>query len=243
MPGLRRAIDFTAVLMRRVLVAAGLCAVFGTVWLAGGFPVFLDATLNVTAPPARADAIVCVGAGTTGHDLPTDDGWQRIYTSVALFADGFAPKVVFTGRGNATVGEAEIYADAAKWLGLPPDAIYLDPLPASTAEHPSSLLKAPNANIGLNSRLLLVTSNLHARRVLMTFRRRGYTDVVVVGDHTAATKMPDAGRHETTALPAFRPDHKHYDDPLVTLRLQSDRLLAAMREWAAIAVYKWRGLV
>lgn len=48
---------------------------------------------------------------------------QRIYTSVQLHADGFAPIVIFTGRGNAKVSEAEIYADAAEWLGLPGDAI------------------------------------------------------------------------------------------------------------------------
>ena len=85
--------------------------------IAGGSPRF-ERWLNVTSNPLPADAIVCIGGGTMTHDLPTADGWQRIHASVQLFADGYAPIVVFTGRGNARVSEAEIYADAAKWLGI-----------------------------------------------------------------------------------------------------------------------------
>ena len=191
--------------------------------------------------PTPADAIVCIGGGTTSHDLPTDGGWQRIYTSVQLLAGGYAPVIVFTGRGNAKVSEAEIYADAARWLGMPGDAARLDPLPASTADHPDTLLKSLAGKITRDSRLLPVTSNLHSRRVLMTFRKKGFTNVTVVSDYTAHARLPHATRKEVSSLPAFRSDHKQYADPLFMLSQRSSALLIALREWSAIAVYRWKG--
>jgi uncharacterized SAM-binding protein YcdF (DUF218 family) len=228
-------------LVRSILLVSGAAALLACAWLIAGLPLGIDGSLNVTSAPISADAIVCIGGGTTGHDLPTADGWQRIYTSVQLFADKYAPVVVFTGRGNAKVSEAEIYADAGKWLGMRADAIRLDPLPAGTADHPGTLLKSMDGRITRNSRLLLVTSNLHSRRVLMTFRRRGFTSVTVVSDYTARTRQPDATRREVSSLPAFTSDNKQYADPLFTLAQRSSALFTALREWAAIGVYWWKG--
>jgi uncharacterized SAM-binding protein YcdF (DUF218 family) len=210
--------------------------------ISGRSPGF-DRWLNVATSPIPADAIVCIGGGTMNHDLPTADGWQRIHASVQLFADGYAPVVVFTGRGNSKVSEAELYADAARWLGLPAPAIALDPLPASTAEHPDALLKSMAGRITQHSRLLLVTSSLHSRRVLMTFRRRGFTNVTIVSDYVAKNALPQAMRRPASALPAFKSDSKDYGDPLFRLAQGSSVLFTALREWAALAVYRARGLV
>ena len=229
--------------MRVLLIVWGVATALGCVMLIAGGPPVIDRWLNVTSNPIKADAIVCIGGGTISHDIPTADGWQRIHASVQLFADGYAPLVVFTGRGNARVSEAEIYADAAKWLGLPASAIGLDPLPASTAEHPDALLKSLDGRISRTTRLLLVTSNLHSRRVLMTFRRRGFTNVTVVSDYVAKNALPLAMRRPASALPAFKPDSKNYSDPLFRLAHGSSALFTTLREWAALAVYRMRGLV
>ena len=211
--------------------------------LIGGFSLGFDGWLNVTSSPVPADAIICIGSGTINHDIPTAEGWLRIHTSVQLFADGYAPVVVFTGRGNSKVSEAEIYADAGRWLGLPDAAIGLDPLPASTAEHPEALLKSMAGRITPSTRLLLVTSNLHSRRVLMTFRKRGFTSVTVVSEYSAKNDLPNARRRQQSALPAFTRDNKQYADPLFKLAQGSSVLFTALREWAALAVYRARGLV
>jgi uncharacterized SAM-binding protein YcdF (DUF218 family) len=236
-----RAIRLLRRAIRWGLLAAGALSIAGLVWLLAGLPLLVDTPLNVTTRPTPADAIVCIGGGTTNHELPTGAGWQRIYTSVQLLADGYAPVIVFTGRGNEEVSEAEIYADAARWLGMPGDAARLDPLPASTADHPDTLLKSLGGSVTRDSRLLLVTSSLHSRRVLMTFRKRGFTNVTVVSDYTARTRLPHATRREVSSLPAFRSDNKQYGDPLFTLGQRSSALLTALREWAAIAVYRWKG--
>jgi uncharacterized SAM-binding protein YcdF (DUF218 family) len=228
---------------RACLALAGAVTLLGLLWLALGLPLFIDAALNVTTPPGPVDAIVCIGGGTVTHDIPTDDGWRRIHTAVQLHADGFAPIVVFTGRGNARVSEAEIYAEAAEWLGLPREAVRLDPLPASTAEHPATLLKSLDGRLTRDSRILLVTSNLHSRRVRMTFQRAGFDNVRVVSHYLAVDGPRADGRKQVSELPGFAPDSKRYDDTLFVLSHRSSALFMALREWVAIAVYRWRGQV
>lgn len=228
-------------LVRGILLLTGATTILACLWFLAGLPLFVDAALNVTGQPQPADAIICIGGGTTTHDLPTDDGWQRIYTSVQLFADHYAAVVVFTGRGNGKVSEAEIYADAARLFGMPADAARLDPLPARTADHPHTLLKSLPASITRDSRLLLVTSTLHSRRVLMTFRKSGFRNVTVVSAYTARARPAADTRKAVSSLPTFRSDRKYYDDPLMMLDQRSSALLWALREWAAIAVYRWNG--
>jgi uncharacterized SAM-binding protein YcdF (DUF218 family) len=223
------------------LLAAGALSITGFLWLLAGLPLGLDGWLNVASAPTPADAIVCIGGGTTSGDLPTADGWQRVYTATQLYLDRFAPLVIFTGRGNAKVSEAEAYADAARWLGVPREVTRLDPLPASTAQHPESLLTSLGGQITRESRLLLVTSNLHSKRVLLTFRKHGFTHVTVVSRYKARTQPAETKRTEVSALPTFRSDNKRYDDPLFTLGQRSTLLFTALREWSAIAIYRLRG--
>ena len=66
-----------------------------------------------------ARAIVCIAGGMSGQNLPLEDGWERVYTAVQLQADGFGPTIVFSGGGTAQISEAEVYAEAARWLGAP----------------------------------------------------------------------------------------------------------------------------
>jgi uncharacterized SAM-binding protein YcdF (DUF218 family) len=231
---------------RRALAVTGFLTLLTLGWLVAGFPLGIDGWLNVASAPTPADAIVCIGGGTTSNDLPTADGWQRVYTTTQLHLDRFAPLVIFTGRGNAKVSEAEAYADAARWLGVPREVTRLDPLPASTAEHPQSLLTSLGGQITRDSRLLLVTSRLHSRRVLLTFRKHGFTNVTVVSSYRARTRSAESRpaesrRTEVSALPTFRRDNKSYGDPLFTLGQRSTLLFTALREWAAIALYRVQG--
>ncbi|MEX2662740.1 MAG: YdcF family protein [Vicinamibacterales bacterium] len=211
-------------------------------WLLTDWPLGVDAPLNVSEAPRPADVIVCIGAGTTQGSLPTDDGWARIFAASQLYLDGYAPVVVFSGRGSEKLSEAEVYARAAEWLGVPRPAIRIDTGPGSTAEHPVSLLRPQVAQITRDTRMLLVTSALHSRRTLLTFRKQGFTSVQVVSSwHARAT----GGRSPVLAAPStvtdYSPSGKSYGDPLFRLRQRSQTLLIALREWVAIAGYWWRG--
>ena len=45
-------------------------------WLLLGLPFGLDRWLDVSEPPAEADAIICIGGGTTESNLPIEEGWR-----------------------------------------------------------------------------------------------------------------------------------------------------------------------
>lgn len=208
-------------------------------WLLAGAPLGIDAWLDVTSAPERADAIVCIPTGTLIPGVPTADGWRRVRSAVDLYADHYAPIVVFSGRGNERLSEAESYAQAGQLLGLPRQAIRLDPLPSSTAEHPATLLRSVH-ELGTGSRLLLVTSPRHSRRVLLTFRRSGFTAVRVVSEYRARTPLPNSPLATTSALPFYVPDHKVYDDVFIRLADRSTELLLDLREVVAVGVYRWK---
>jgi uncharacterized SAM-binding protein YcdF (DUF218 family) len=169
--------------------------------------------------------------------------FQRSLTTGQLLADGYAPLVVFAGRGNARLSEAEIYADAATWLGVSPDVIRLDPMPASTAEHPASLLKVRDLPVTRQSRFLLVTSTVHSRRVLLSFRKQGFTHVRVVSGYRAARPAVASRHHRGSQLPAFVPDSKRYDDPLNRPAWRSRNFFLGPPEVSAVLWYRWKGLV
>jgi DUF218 domain len=95
--------------------------------------------------PQPARAIVCITGGIASHGLPTPEGWDRIYAAVQLLADGLAPAIVFSGGGAERVSEAEVYAEAARWLGCPPEAIvrgYIRNEPRYTFGSPASRTSA-----------------------------------------------------------------------------------------------------
>lgn len=226
------------------LAGIGVVCVVALLWLLTSWPLGVDSWLDVSRAPQRADAIICLGGGTTTGRLPTEDGWRRVYTASQLFLDGYAPLVVFSGRGSERVSEAEIYAGAAVWLGVPRETILLDAGPASTAEHALTVLQAAGGRIRRDSRVLLVTSPVHSRRALLTFQKQGFSNVRVVSSWSAKTTGGNVPGHAaTSAMPGFVRDHKVYNDPLLRLQTRSRDLLDALREWSAIAWYWWRGAV
>ena len=128
-------------LFKAYLIIAGVLANIFVVWMAAGWPMGFDRWLVVDETPRRADYIVCLAGGTAGDNIPTEDGWHRIYSAVQLWFDGYAPKIVFSGGGTDQVSESEIYAGFATWFGCPEEAIVFEPGAADTADHPTKLLE------------------------------------------------------------------------------------------------------
>jgi uncharacterized SAM-binding protein YcdF (DUF218 family) len=228
---------------RNVFAGIGAVALLFAVWITAGLPLGIDRWLDVSEPPVRADAIVCIAGGTGLPNLPTAAGWERIYTAVQLFGDGVAPVVVFTGRGSGSLSEAEIYAEAAVWLGLPHEVIRLDPRPRATQDHPATLLQSTGGQLTRESRLLLVTSRLHSRRVLMTFRKQGFSNVRVVSDYRASHATSRMARDKMTSTFAIPPSTKSYGGIVARSGTRIDQLLVAVRETAALVWYRWKGLI
>jgi len=234
-------------IVRGALIATGAATLVLVAWLLAGGPILLDRYLVVNDAPIKANAIICLGSGFNAHDIPVDDGWQRIYTAVQLHYDGFAPVVVFSGGGAAKVTEAEVYSEAAAYLGLPSGVAVLDPVPGGTNEHPANALKIPGLGLTKDSPVIVVTSRLHSKRAFLCFKKAGFTNVRVVSSYVA--RGPAGGKADakivrdtrTSAIESFTPNGKHYDDPLNRLRWGLNDLLMSLRELTAIAVYKVKG--
>lgn len=184
----------------------------------------------VTAAPT-ADAIVVLG-GAVGAPLPPrvypDLGGaaDRVWHAARLYEAGKAPVVVASGGTLPWKEQAFREAPLMKQLltdwGVPPDSILTESNSANTyqnAVNTAALLKEQ----GLD-RVLLVTSALHMRRALATFRSAGVaarpaaTDYhAVSGPTTLLDWAPSAGALQGST--------------------------ATIREYAGYVVYWWRGWI
>ena len=213
-------------------------------WMILDLPIFFDRSLIKSEKPILAEAIICIAGGTTSNNLPTVQGWNRIYTAVQLYFDNYASKVIFTGAGGVKITEAEIYAEAALWLGCPEEAIVFCPKANSTAEHPLNILKIKNLNINRHSALNIVTSDLHSRRTEMCFKKRGFSNFRMITYYSSKKTDPAIVRNlKASRFKSFRPSNKKYDDIFTRLRRRTSYFFTVLRELAAIGWYKIKGYV
>jgi uncharacterized SAM-binding protein YcdF (DUF218 family) len=250
MTGSARTGNRVLVILSRWVRVASLLTLAGVLWLAGGGPIGIDRWLDVTQRPVRAEAIVVLGGGATGDNLPLPQGWERIATAARLFTDGFAPVVIFSGAGTERVSEAEVYANAAAWLGIPRSAMMFESTAQSTSDHGHALrgFSLPGGTtIATDTPLLVVTSAFHSRRALMTFARAGFTRVRIVSHYTTspaaraanpgAVRAPAAAGSPaalTNTVADYQPSSKRYDDVLFRLAYRTFDLLIGLREVGAI---------
>lgn len=215
------------------------------VWLAAGWNTGLDRWLDVTEPPAPAEAIVVLGGGTGYGSLPLPQGWERLSTAAHLFRDGLAPVMIFTGSGSTRASESEIYAHAAAWLGVPRSAMVLDVTAESTADHGFALLTLTRADgrpVTVDTPLLVVTSTFHSRRARMAFTRAGFRNVRLVSHYAARTPAPEGTPDGlVSTITTYTPSTKRYDDVLLRLAYGSFDFFLQVREAGAILVTRLRG--
>ena len=258
-------------IIRGYLFAIGVGFSLFLIWTIFGLPIFIDRLCIRGEAPIEADYIVCVAGGLSGGNLPQEVGWERIYAAVQLYLDGYARKVIFTGGGSSRVSEAEVYAEAARWLGLAEHDAMLDPGPNQTAEHPRNIMKIAGAGITRETALDIVTSPLHSRRTALCFKKAGFTNFRMVTGYRATGRRtavrafpsdipgappvmkkvlvsrPDASAYlraeKTSNLPGFKQSNKAYDDILLRLKWRSAYFFNALREIAALAVYKLKGYI
>jgi len=214
------------------------------VWMAADLPIFFDRFLQVREPPVRGHAIVCIAGGISRHNLPTAEGWDRIYTSVQLYFDGYAPIVIFTGGGVGDITEAEVYAEAAQWLGCPESAIVLCPKSDSTHQHPENVLRVEGNHMDLTAPLNIVTSSLHSKRTWMCFKRAGFENIRMVTRYTSRLGDESIVRElRTSQFEGYLPSDKKYNDIFMKVNRNISYFFKASRELAAIFYYKLKGYV
>ena len=234
-------------ILKIYLIIIGLLAHLFIFWMGFRWPLFFDQWLIVAQKPMDAEAIVCLSGGLASANLPTPDGWRRIITTVQLYEDGWAPVVIFTGGGTSSLSEGEAYAEVAKWLGLKEEAIFIDPLSGSTADHPVNILKLKlreGEKVKKDSKLLIVTSPLHSRRAWLCFRKAGFSNFRMITGYRAYNKEARIAKLQAESkFRDYQPSGKKYDDFLFNLRRRSDYFWQAVREGTAIGWYWLKGKV
>ncbi|WP_406244314.1 YdcF family protein [Streptomyces anulatus] len=112
-----------------------------------------------------------VGIGLGSHDLGVAD------TTVSLFRRGMMPLIVFTGATSRTTrermprGEAEHYRDRALELGVPADAMLVEPHARNTGQN-ITLSRSLLENRGIKvASVLLISKPYEERRAYATARK------------------------------------------------------------------------
>jgi uncharacterized SAM-binding protein YcdF (DUF218 family) len=235
--------------LRRILkgyfIVAGIALHLFVFWMWAGWPIFFDRILVRSEKPAPAEYIVCLGGGLGANHLPTEPGWQRIYTAVQLYFDGWAPKIIFSGGGTEGITEAEVYAEVAGWFGCPPEAIAFEPGANATSDHPRNILRVEDAAVRTDTPLLIVTTPLHSKRAALCFRKAGFSSFRTITGYTAS-KVADPAkvrRLKKSKFAEYRPSGKSYGDFFNRLKWRSEHFWTALREFGALAVYKIKGRV
>jgi len=131
--------------------------------------------LDVTDPLTKADAIVAI-SGDTG---------ARAETAIALWKQGYAPLLIFSGGSSdpASVASAELMKRAAVAAGVPANAIAVEGASATTEENAQRVAELMKAR-GLVT-AILVTSPYHQRRAAMLFEREFDRAALTFRNHPA----------------------------------------------------------
>lgn len=139
-----------------VLVGAALLLVVEV----GGL-VLVGHALAVSDPLEKVDVIVAVSG----------DQGPRTETAVALWQQGYAPLLLFSGASldPNSVSSAELMAREAVRRGVPAGAILLEPESTTTEENAAGVARVMTEH-GLHS-AILVTSPYHQRRASILFSR------------------------------------------------------------------------
>jgi uncharacterized SAM-binding protein YcdF (DUF218 family) len=117
----------------------------------------------------RADAIVVLGSGVMPEGELTDNSLRRTVHGIRLFRQGRAPRIVLLGPEYHGAVEAEVRARYAADLGVPADALVVEPGGRSTRDEAQRV----RARLGRAPAVILVTGLHHMPRARRVFEREG----------------------------------------------------------------------
>lgn len=189
----------------------------------------------------RADAIVVLGGGLRPalpprRSVEVNEAGDRLLTGLALFHQGKAPLLVFTGgkvklsAADPAASEARSAATLAVQLGLRPARMLLLEQPRNTAEEALAVQRLA-AQRGWHT-LLLVTSATHLPRALATFERHSALVVVPVA---CDYQLPDRAQWGSptfgSVIQDVLPDAAALNSSSIALKEHLGLLIYRLRGW------------
>jgi uncharacterized SAM-binding protein YcdF (DUF218 family) len=137
-------------------------------------PNLLDNWTGVPAQLEPAAAIVVLGGRVYTNGALSESSLRRALLGMMLYRRGLAPLLVFSGPANKEgFVEAEIRAEMARQLGIPPTAILTESTAQTTREE-AARMAALLQPVGVHA-ILLVTDRQHMARSQPLFQNRGFT--------------------------------------------------------------------
>ena len=181
------------------------------------FPWLVASPLRLEQPPRASDAIV-IFAGGVGESGQAGGGYQeRLQRGIALYDQGFAPRIIISSGFVFAFKEAEVMRTIAVERGVPPSAIVLETESANTHEN-VTLTHAVLRREGWR-RILLVSSPYHMRRALLTWRKAA-PEIEVIPEPVSSSQFYEHGRGASLT-----------------------QIRGILTEYAAIVDYWWKGWI
>lgn len=120
------------------------------------------------------DAILLLGVGLDENDRPTEEMHARVRAAAKAYREGYAGKIVPCGgvTEGHSVSEADVMASLLEQEGIKQAAILKENQSQTTSEN---MKFAANVLGGAKGkRVLVVTSDYHVRRSVLTAMRAGF---------------------------------------------------------------------
>lgn len=173
--------------MRRSWLCCALVLLIVAVAIEGGLLIAVYASASRMDAPEPSDVMVVLGAGISMDGQPRSTLRLRLERTLALFEQGFAPRIIVTGAQGDDEPMPEAYA-MRNWLlerGVPEEAILCEPNSFNTQQNLENA-KALMAEHGLQT-AIIVTSDYHLRRALSMAEALGM-DASGAGSRNAITR-------------------------------------------------------
>ena len=118
------------------------------------------------------DAALVLGVELGPNDVPTDELARRVTMAAGAYRRGTCAKLVLCGGRlpEHRLAEADVMARMLLALGMPKEALVLENRSQDTMENCRNAAKL----LGGQKHVLVVTSDYHLRRAVLTARRAGF---------------------------------------------------------------------
>lgn len=148
------------------------------------------------------DAILLLGYGLDEQDQATQELCLRVKAAASAYAQGYAKRVIACGGTTPghQISEAEVMAALLDKEGVPSDAVWLENRSQITIENMRFAAQMLGGAKG--KRVLVVTSDYHVRRSVLTARRAGFK----AKGYAAALEHDDAWREKKSMELAYTVD-------------------------------------
>ncbi len=164
------------------------------------FEAYVRLGLTVPAEIVPSDAIVVLAGGGAYGGVLSHDSASRAVRGIALFQQGLARWLLFSGgvAKGEQVSEAALRAELARGRGVPPGAILLETEARTT--HEEATREKPILQAKGVRTVLLVSTSLHLMRARRLFEQAGFEVHPVPSDIVLEAANPESRLQDAREL-------------------------------------------